>query len=261
MFCRKCGKPVNLDDDFCQSCSAAIVRNEKKSSLVVEHDSVDDTKKNENRKRIFFNNILQLGFKIKLLLALALIILIVFLISSFEFNLFGGVRDLFYTEPELQSVIVDVLEDRIHEVFNIEAMVIESSNLAYSTIVPGGFLNPGTITILWTYESRVSFGVRDANEIRIRRVDDVVFINASTINVEVLSASVSNFEQVQALRSNPLVSFTQAVVDQIFEAQQEQEVAAAQRLNTDRNLENARQHYMSTVENMLNMLDLTIVWE
>jgi hypothetical protein len=54
---------------------------------------------------------------------------------------------------------------------------------------------------------------------------------------------------------------TPAIFDQLFLAQLEYETAAAQRLNNERNIENAKQNYFSTFEAICSGFGLKVVWE
>jgi hypothetical protein len=186
---------------------------------------------------------------------------LIFIIASLDFNPFRRVRSVFFTQPELQSVTVDVLEDQIIKIFQIATLEINSRNMTFVDIIPGGFVNPGTLTLIWEYDSTVRFGVRDADRIRMRRVGDIVFVDTSTINIDILEASVKNFYQVREVKSNPIVRRTSALANQIFEAQKEQEAAAAQRLRTDQNLEMARNNFFLQFEAICGGLDLKVVWE
>jgi len=199
--------------------------------------------------------------KVTVLAILIAIGVLVVLLSMFRFDPLHQLRDWIFTESGLQQVTVDVLDEQIIELFNVVSLEIESRNMALNEIIPGGFINPGIITIIWEYDSVVRFGVRDADRIRIRRIGDVVFIDESTVNVEVLNASISNFTRTNSFRSNPFVRYTAQVTDQIFDAQREQEVIALERLGNERNLEMARRNFASNVEAMFHGLNLTVIWE
>ena len=192
----------------------------------------------------------------------AVVIIVLFgILESVNLNPFHRIRGIFYSEPVLQNISVTVLEDIVTEVFQIATLEIDSRNTSVLEIVPGGFLNPGTITLLLEYDSRVKLGVRNPQQIHMRRVGDVIFVDSSTIQIEVLETQVRNFSRAGLFRSNPLLSLTPAVLDQVFEAQTRYEATAAQRLSTERNIETAKRNFITTFEAVCGGLGLTVIWE
>jgi len=195
---------------------------------------------------------------------LVVIIGILFLIisvSSIGFSAFNLARRVFFTEPEIQGVTVDVLDDTIIDIFQLATLEIESRNSSVLTLIPGGLINPGTVTVILEYDSTVMFGVRDAQAIQMRRIGDIVFVESSSIIIEILSSSVRNFQRTHTFNSNPFVRLTPAVIDQIFEAQSAYESTAAQRLNNERNIESARRNFVSKFEAIHRGIGLTVIWE
>jgi len=199
----------------------------------------------------------------RLLSAKFKLVMIVLMISIFSigYNVFSLVNNTFFNEPEVQNVTIDVTEDIIREVFRVVALEIESTNTSVLETIPRGFLNPGIVTFLLEYESMVQFGVRDPQRIHMRRVGDFIFVDESSINIEVTSASVRNFRRVGTFRTNPLVRINENVIEQIFEAQRGYEATAAERLNNEHNIETARRNFMSTFEAVCRGLGLTVIWE
>ena len=150
---------------------------------------------------------------------------------------------------------------RIAEAFQMVSLTIESRNKDVIEVVPGGFVNPGTISVIVEFDSIVRFGVANPNSIAMRRVNDVLFVDASSIQIEVMESIVKNYEQIDRFRSNPLVSFTAAVLDQIFEAQVAHEQRMIQRLGTEQNIETARRSFMNSFEAFCLGMGLSVVWE
>ncbi|MCL2387984.1 MAG: hypothetical protein FWC89_10625 [Defluviitaleaceae bacterium] len=202
--------------------------------------------------------VLDAKFKLVVIIGLPLLIISIF---SVGFTSFSLGRSIFFTEAAVQSITVDVLGDTINDIFEIATLEIETRNASVLSVTPGGFVNPGDVTFILKYDSTVIFGVRDAQSIRMRRVDDVVYVDSSSFRVEVLSTSVRNFERVDTFRSNPFVRLTPAVIDQIFEAQVEYETTAAARLDNERTMEAARRNFVSTFEAIHRSNGLNVVWE
>lgn len=171
------------------------------------------------------------------------------------------IRNVINADSRLDSVKVDVIEDRITEVFKLSTLEIQSSNMALIDIVPGGFINPGTLTFILEYDSIVRFGIREPQRIHMRKVGNVIFVEQSSVQIEILDSSVKNFIRTKTFKSNPIVRFTPAVIDQMFQAQKEFESVAAERLDNDQNRESAKRSFYSIFEAICGSLDLVVIWE
>jgi hypothetical protein len=189
------------------------------------------------------------------------LILVLGILEFSNINPFRLIRNMLFTEASLPSVTVTSLEDTILDIFQIATLEIESRNATFLEIVPGGFLNRGTLTVLLEYDSIVKFGVRDPQQIRMRRVGDVIFVDSSTINIEILDAYVRNFERKNTFKSNPLLSITNEVIDQILQAEETHENVVKQRLYNERNIESARRNFITTFEALAKGLGLSVIWE
>ncbi|MCL2852496.1 MAG: hypothetical protein FWE20_05625 [Defluviitaleaceae bacterium] len=93
----------------------------------------------------------------------------------------------------------------------------------------------------------------------MRRADDVVFVDTSSIEIEILETSVSNFERVGMFRSNPLVPFTATVMDQIFEEQRRNEEVSAERFDNERNIKTVKNSFMSNFEAFCRGMGLQVI--
>ena len=192
----------------------------------------------------------------------AIIVVVLFgILDSFSLNPFILIRDKFYINPATDSVTIDVLDDNIIEIFQMASLEIDSRNASTLVITPGGFLNYGTLTLLLEYDSVVKFGIKDVQQIKMRRLSNVIFVDSSTIHIEILDSSVRNFKRAGLFKSNPLLSLTPAVLDQVFQEQSEFEAVAAQRLDNERNIETARRNFILQFEAICGGLGLTVVWE
>lgn len=198
-------------------------------------------------------------FKLVMIIGIPLLIITVLSLSHSILSIFN--ISPFSRESEILSITVDVQEDIIREVFRVTALEIESTNTTHIEIVPDGIINPGIITFLLEYESLVGFGVSDVSQIKMRRIGDFIFIDESSINIEVISTSVRNFRRIGTFRSNPIVRINNSVIDQMFVAQSNYEATAAQRLNNERNIQAAKRNFISTFEAVCSGLGLTVIWE
>jgi hypothetical protein len=156
---------------------------------------------------------------------------------------------------------MDMLSVMITEMFQIVSLEIFTRNMAREQIIPGGFINPGTITLIWEFDSIVRFGVANPEGIIMRRDGDILYVKSPSIQIEVLESIVRNFDLVERIRSNPLVSFTQGVVNQIFEAQRVLEETMAEKIGNEQNMESAKRNFMSSFEAFCLGMGLSVVWE
>jgi len=149
----------------------------------------------------------------------------------------------------------------VREMFQVVTHEIETRNMTMAEIIPGGFANPGTITLILEFDSIVRLGVANPQNIRVRTDGDFVYIQESSMQIDVLESSVRNFEQIEAIRSNPLVSFNAAVNNQIFETQNALEDEMADRFVNARTIESARRSFMSSLEGFMRGMGFEVVWE
>lgn len=156
---------------------------------------------------------------------------------------------------------IELLSVMVSEMFQVATLEIASRNMTMTEVVPGGFANPGTITLILEFDSRVILGVANPQYIEMRIDDNTVYIRESSVQIEVLESIVRNFEQVGRIRSNPLVSFTEAVNNQIFEAQNALESEMAQGVVNERTIESARRSFMSSLTGFMQGLGFSVVWE
>jgi len=232
---------------------------EQQNSEQLKQDCIDENKDNikeKKKSKVFKPKNL---WTVVIVAVVALVVLGILEFSNI--NPFRWIRNALFTDPALQSVTVDVLEDRIIEVFQIVALEIHSSNVGVLEIVPGGFINPGTLTVIMEYDSIVKFGLRDPHQIEMRRIGDVLFVKEASINIEVLETTVRNFVRTNDFKSNPFLSWNREVLDQYNKALAEYEKVAEQRLSNEQNFASAKRSFISTFEAISSGLGLSIIWE
>ena len=199
---------------------------------------------------------------VKLVIAVVIIIpILIFLTYATIFSPSGFLRNVFRTTPGIQRMTVNVFEDVFHEVFRISTLEIATRNSSKLEIIPGGLINPGVLTIELEYDSTVSFGIRNAHQIRMRRIGDVMFITESSIDIEVTSSAVRNFNQTGISKSNPFLRMTNTINNQIFEAQRNYEATAVQRLDNEQNRNAALVNFKKIMDSLGRALGLEIIWE
>lgn len=162
---------------------------------------------------------------------------------------------------QYETDTVEMLSGMISEMFQIATLEIESRNMAMREVIPGGFANPGTITLILEFDSTVSLGVANPQNINMRITDNTIYVQESSIQIDILNSVVRNFEQIEAIRSNPLVTFTPAVNNQIFQAQRELEAEMAERFVTERTIDSARRSFMNSLQGFMQGLGFEVRWE
>jgi uncharacterized protein (UPF0147 family) len=160
-----------------------------------------------------------------------------------------------------QQEEIETLSELITEMFQIVSLEVSTRNTRVLEVEPGGFLNRGTITVVLEFDSTVSFGVPNPETIKIRRDEHILYVDASSINVEVLDSVVRNTEQMSTIRSNLLLRYTSAVTDQILAEITALEKTMAEQIGNELNLGVARRSFMNSFQAFCLGMGLSVVWE
>ena len=154
------------------------------------------------------------------------------------------------------------LSEMITEMFQIVSLEIHTHNTRLLKVEPRGLLNPGTITVVLEFDSIVKFGVANPETIKMRRSDHILYVDASSIQIEVLDSIIRNTEQVDSFYSNPIIRYTQAVITQILEEITSLEKTMEEQIgSSELNLTMARRSFMNSFEAFCLGLGLSVVWE
>jgi len=103
--------------------------------------------------------------------------------------------------------------------------------------------------------------VRNPDQIKIERIDDVVYVEESTIVIELLDAKLNNFKYIKTFTSNPLVINNDAEKF-IFEAINEMEREVINKIveNGQSNFDFAKKNFMENYKNLCKAMGLEVVW-
>jgi hypothetical protein len=123
-------------------------------------------------------------------------------------------------------------------------------------------LNIGTVFIFVEYDSYIKLGIRNPESIQTKRVGDTVYVDESTIVVEILDVKLNNYKHIRTFTSNSLV-INRVSPDIIFQAQNEHEKELMERLNErgQTNFESAKRNFMENYKNLCKAMDLEVVWQ
>ena len=171
-------------------------------------------------------------------------------------NLLGGTK--------LESVRVNMGQETATPVFQIVALdifypknlsVIEASKFEFWKI------NIGTVFVLVEYDSFVKLGVRDPHSIKMERVGNNIYVDESTIVIELLDAKINNFHHVKTFTSSILVMNNDAE-KYIFDALNliEKELVEKMKENGQANFEYAKRNFKENYQLLCRAMGLEVIW-
>ncbi|MDR2697494.1 MAG: hypothetical protein LBB40_03345 [Holophagales bacterium] len=118
----------------------------------------------------------------------------------------------------------------------------------------------GSATLVYTYEAWVTLGVKEPENIKIRREGNEVFVDASTIVVTVLDSKTENYQRIGFDTSNPLVPKT-VLIDTIFGSQVDDRSQAEALAIAEENMSAAKDNFMDNYEKLCAAVGLKVNWE
>jgi hypothetical protein len=127
-------------------------------------------------------------------------------------NLLGGTK--------LESVRVNVSQEVVTPVFEIASLeIFYPKNLTIIEASKNEWwkLNIGTVFVLVEYDTYLKLGVRNPHSIKMERVDNTVYIDESTIIIELLDTKINNYNYIRTFTSNAFVMNNYAEI-YIFES-------------------------------------------
>jgi hypothetical protein len=206
---------------------------------------------------------------LKITAIIVIILVLIFTVLSLarvllNFDFFDTLKSRFGKGTELESVRVNVGQEYFIPVFEIVSLeIFYPKNLAIIEADKREWwrLSIGTVYILVEYDSYLKLGVRKPESISIERVDNTIYVDEATINIELLDVKLNNFKHVRTFTSNPFVLNT-ASEEFIFQAMNEMEKELTERLveNGHANFESAKKNFMENYKNLCNAMDLEVVW-
>jgi hypothetical protein len=121
-------------------------------------------------------------------------------------------------------------------------------------------LTYGSATLVYTYDAWVTLGVKEPENIKIRREGNELFIDASTIVVKVLDSKTENYQRIGFDTSNPLVPKT-VLIDTIFGSQVDDRSQAEALAIAEENMSAAKANFMDNYEKLCAAVGLKVNWE
>jgi len=201
-------------------------------------------------------------FKIILMVVVVLVIIGVTQ-SILDINIASMLKDLL-GGTELKSVHTTIGQEITTPVFEIVSLeVFYPHNIGMIEVDKFEWwkLNIGTVFVIVEYDSYFRLGVRNPDLIHIERIDDTVYVDESTITIELLDAKLNNFKHIRTFTSNPFV-INNAAEEYLFQAinNLERELTINIIENGQSNFEYARKNFMKNYENLCKAMGLNVVW-
>ena len=182
--------------------------------------------------------------------------------EGFRKQALSGIEKRDNDELLSQAAEMEFLQERLTELSQFVTLEIYTRIKDTIEVKPRGFAaNLGTITILMEFDSIVLFSVPHPEKINMRKDDNVLYVDESSIEIEVFKSIAENFVELQRFNSNPLVAWPQADQNLIFEAQNTFKETMAQRIGVERNIESAKRSFMASFEALFLGIGMHVVWE
>jgi hypothetical protein len=171
-------------------------------------------------------------------------------------NLWGG--------SKLSTVNVNVGQEIVTPAFEIVSLeIFYPNNISIIEVdkMEWWRLSIGTVFIFVEYDSYVKLGIKKPESIRIERVGNTVYVDTTTIVIELLDVRLNNYQHIRTFASNPLV-IRQVSPEIIFQAQNEHEKELMERMieRGKVNFDSAKRNFMENYSNMCKAMGLEVIW-
>jgi len=201
-------------------------------------------------------------FKV-ILMVIIVLVLVSIAQKILDFNLINSIKNLL-GGTELKSVRTTVGQEFIipkFEIVSLEIFYPHNLSVIEASKSQWWRLNVGTVFVFVEYDTYLRLGVRNPDLIRMERVGDIVYVDESSIVIEVLDAKLNNYKHIRTFTSNPLV-INNASEEFIFQAINELERELLEKIveNGQANFEFAKKNFMENYKNLCGAMDLEVVW-
>jgi len=204
----------------------------------------------------------------KTFLKIVVIIIVIFVLLNlaqqfFNFRIGDLLSDLL-GGSWLKSVRSNLSQQITIPVFEIVSLeIFYPKNLSIIEVSKSEWwkLNIGTVFVLMEYDSFIKLGVRDPHSIKMERFGDTIYVDESTIVIELLDAKLSNYHHVRTFTSNILVMKTD-IEKEIPNALNlmESELIKKMKENGQANFEYAKRNFKENYQLLCRELGLEVVW-
>jgi len=207
-------------------------------------------------------------FFIKIALIVIIFLIVTFVLLGvaqkiFNFDI-GEILTGYFGGTKLKNVRVNVGQEVATPVFEIASLeifypkvltMIEASKNEWWK------LNIGTVFVIIEYDTFIKLGVHDPHSIKMERIENTVYVDESSIIIELLDTKLNNFHHVKTFTSNPLVmnkNSEEYILDSIN--LMEGELIKKMKENGKANFEYAKKNFMDNYGNLCKSMGLEVVW-
>jgi len=200
----------------------------------------------------------------KVILAVIVVLVVIFIAQAIlDFNMINSLQNLL-GGTKLQGVRVNVGQEFVipkFEIVSLELFYPHNMGMIEASKFEWWRLNIGTVFVFVEYDTYLRLGVRNPDLIRVERIGDIVYVDESSIVIEVLDAKLNNYKHIRTFTSNPLVQNRNSE-EFIFQAMNELERELIERIveNGQANFEYAKKNFMENYKNLCGAMNLEVVW-
>jgi len=205
---------------------------------------------------------LKIIFKI-ILIAVAALILFFTAQRIFNLSINESISGIFEGTKH-KSVRVNIGQDVVTPVFEVASLeIFYPKNLCIIEASKNEWwkLNIGTVFVIIEYDTFVKMGVRNPHSIKMERIGDTIYVDESTIIIELLDTKLNNYHYVRTFTSNPFVmnnNSEQYILDSLN--MMESELIKKMNENGQANFEYAKRNFMDNYRNLCKSMGLEVVW-
>jgi hypothetical protein len=200
----------------------------------------------------------------KFFFKVVLVIVIVLILIGIAQAVFGFDIAKLINSVKLSRITVNSGQENLIPVFQIVSLEVffpSNIGLIEADVRKILGLEFGTVVLLFEYDSYAKFGVRNPQMIQIERFEDTLYVDESTIIIDLLDTKTNNYKYIRTFTSNFTVRpnlddgvFLQALNEVNKELENRMIV------NGQANFEFAKKNFMENYENMCNAMHLKVVW-
>jgi hypothetical protein len=269
MFCSKCGENLSEGSVFCQKCGTRV-GNGISDAVQPQPDTEIQKPKVIKNLRVFSITGKFLSVVKALWKPFALVIIVIIALMIMQnlggFNLIDFMSNLLGIGSSLGDGTTEFGQEITIPVFEITSLRINYlKNISWRDIEVNDpiRLNIGTITILVEFDSYATLGMRNPESVRLQGAGKQVFVDKSSIIIEVLDAYVTNYRHINSFVSNPLLqTWRYTTPEKIFEIQAGHEAELKEKIimNSQTNFNLAKENFMLNYELLCTSMGLEVKW-
>jgi hypothetical protein len=200
----------------------------------------------------------------KTIIKIALAVIIVFILLAVTQSIFDFNIGKIFNSVTLKRVTTNTGEEIRIPVFQIVSLEIfypSNIGLIETDVKKILGLELGTVVLLLEYDSYTKFGVRNPETIKIERIDDTLYVDESTIIIELLDVKVNNYKYIRTFTTGFLVrpNLDDAVFIQALNTIND-ELEERMIRNGQANFDFAKNNFKENYKNMCKAMNLEVVW-